>query len=253
MKKMLMTVVALVAAVTIADELAETNAVNTAKKKNMREAIYRATGGMVKDTRAQKGKVVYVNCQQRAKAEWLTEQAKVYSDDLKIAVEVANGVFAFPTPELQGDASIFIVDDPKLPMSLIALESKWAMVNVAPLMTEKEAFAKARVQKEIGRCFAHLCGATGSQFPMAVVEPVTAAEQLDVFPIYRLPYDLLMRMNGYLPKIGIVPYKMASYRKACQEGWAQMPTNEVQQAVWKKVHEMPTSPIKILPKSQQKK
>ena len=40
------------------------------------------------------------------------------------------------------------------------------------------------------------------------------------------------------------------YRKACEEGWAPQPTNDVQKAIWDKVHAMPTEPLKIKPETK---
>jgi hypothetical protein len=35
--------------------------------------------------------------------------------------------------------------------------------------------------------------------------------------------------------MGIKPARMTTYRKACEEGWAPMPTNSVQKAIWDEV------------------
>ena len=39
--------------------------------------------------------------------------------------------------------------------------------------------------------------------------------------------------------------KASTYRKACQEGWALAPTNDVQKAIWKEVHSIPDKPMTI--------
>ena len=35
------------------------------------------------------------------------------------------------------------------------------------------------------------------------------------------------------------------YRQACKEGRAPVPTNDVQRAIWNKVHQIPDSPLVI--------
>ena len=40
------------------------------------------------------------------------------------------------------------------------------------------------------------------------------------------------------------------YLVAVQEGWAPQPTNDVQKAIWDKVHALPTEPIKIKPEEK---
>ena len=46
------------------------------------------------------------------------------------------------------------------------------------------------------------------------------------------------------------PYRLTTYRKACEEGWANPPTNDVQKAIWDKVHALPTEPLKIKPEEK---
>ena len=59
-----------------------------------------------------------------------------------------------------------------------------------------------------------------------------------------------MRCQRYLLSLGVKPYRLTTYRKACEEGWANPPTNDVQKAIWDKVHAMPTEPIKIKPETK---
>ena len=62
--------------------------------------------------------------------------------------------------------------------------------------------------------------------------------------------EVLPKTKNAAKARGIVPGKRAVYRKACEEGWAPAPTNDVQKAIWDKVHEMPTEPIKIKPETK---
>ena len=50
---------------------------------------------------------------------------------------------------------------------------------------------------------------------------------------------------AYLRAIGVKPAEKTTYRKACHEGWAPPPTNEVQKAIWEQIHSSPDKPIKI--------
>ncbi len=68
-----------------------------------------------------------------------------------------------------------------------------------------------------------------------------------------LPQDVTMRQLKYLADMGGKPQSRTTYRKACEEGWAPAPTNDVQKAIWDKVHEMPTEPIKIKPETKKVK
>ena len=213
------------------------------------DAIMEArTGGKIAVPGSMKGKIVYVNAQKRAPRKWLEQNADTFGKATRLTIVVSDGKFEFPSPAIQGEASLFVVDDPKLPPLLSAPESRWAMVNVAPLAKgagEKAQFFAARVQKELTRGFCLLAGAQNSGYPDALVGCITKSDELDKFADCRLPIDVMNRFAPYLKGYGITPKIYSTYIKACQEGWAPPPTNDVQRAVWQKVHAIPDKPIKI--------
>ena len=167
---------------------------------------------------------------------------------MRFNIEVAEGAFEFPSPKVMGEASLFVIDDENMPPLLSAPESRWVAVNVAPLAKgagEKPQFFAARVQKELTRGFAILAGAQNSGYPDALVGCVTKPADLDRFIDCRLPIDVINRFAPYLAGYGITPEVVTTYRKACEEGWAPAPTNEIQRAIWQKVHQTPEKPTKI--------
>lgn len=218
-------------------------------RKSFAQAVYRKTGGMIEVPGAEKGKIVYVNAAtKRVPMDWLESNAAVFRQATKLRIETAEGAFAFPDPNIVGSASLFIVDDEKLPSLLSAPENRWVMVNVAPLAKgdgKKPAFFAARVQKELTRGFSILAGAQSSNYPNSLVGCVTKPEDLDVFLDCKLPVDVMARFVRYVAGYGIEPKQIVSYKKACQEGWAPQPTNDVQKAIWSDVHKLPDKPIKI--------
>ncbi len=222
-------------------------------RARLEERMEARTGGKIVVPNSLKGKIVYVNAQARAPRSWLEQNAETFSQTTKFAIEVAEGKFEFPKPTIQGEASLFVVDDENLPPLLSAPESRWAMVNVAPLAKgrgEKEQFFAARVQKELTRGFCLLAGAQNSGYPDALVGCITKAEDLDHFADCRLPIDVMNRFAPYLKGYGIAPKVYSTYKKACEEGWAPAPTNDVQKAIWDKIHALPTEPIKIKPETK---
>ena len=177
----------------------------------------------------------------------------MFEEHLKIAIEVKDGTFSFPKPNIIGNASLVVVDDDKFPAMLHAPESRWCMVNIASLAHgagQKQQFFAARVQKELTRGFSLLAGTQSSNYPKSILGCVTKPEDLDVFEDCRLPVDILSRFTPYLAGYGVKPCILSTYRKACEEGWAPAPTNDVQKAIWDKVHTMPTEPIKIKPEEK---
>ncbi len=209
------------------------------------QAMLKHFGGFIKDKRSQKGSFSIVNAQESAKVEWLAEAGEVFAKDLRIAVNVVSGTFDMTRPSIVGSASVFVVDDEKLPISLIAPEARWAVVNIASLRHNSEAFFKARVMKAVTRAMVLLLGGADSQYPMCIMGSVVKASDLDKYPDSRLPVDVLDRMQKNMSVIGMAPFKITTYRKACEDGWAPQPTNEYQQAIWDKVHAMPEKPMKI--------
>ena len=260
MKKLMIALVAICAATVFADEVKSPEAaapkmvmgpdgqMHPVKKINrakLEAAIYKRTGGKLKIPGTQKGKVVYVNCQKAADGAILKEHAAFFAKELKIEIETVEGAFDLAKPTISGDASLFIIDDPAMPMSLVAPEAKWAMINVAPLKTSKDVFFKARVKKQLTRGFCFLGGAVSSQYPQALTECVTKAEQLDKYVDEKLPFDIMQRFATYLPGYGVTPYRLQTYKKACEEGWAPQPTNDVQKVIWDQIHQVPTNGLEI--------
>ena len=256
MKKLIFAMLAATAFAVMADEPSKTAPEKkplTEQEKAERKALAmerfnKHTGGRIVVPGSLKGKFVYVNAQKRAPVKWLQDNAAVFHQSTKFAIEVAEGEFSFPNPKIQGEASLFVVDDESLPPILSAPESRWVMVNVAPLAKgrgEKPQFFAARVQKELTRGFCLLAGAQNSSYPNALVGCITDPEQLDKFADCRLPVDVLSRFASYAQGYGISPANETTYRKACKEGWAPQPTNDYQKAIWDSFHELPTKPVKI--------
>lgn len=224
-----------------------------ARKAQFAKMIYEKTGGKVRDTRAMKGAVWFVNAQTRADAKWIREAAATQEERYRLDMRFADGTFDVRKPEKRGEITIFVVDDATLPMSLCASEAGWAVVNVAPLAEgrgEKPAFFEARFKKELSRVFGMATGACGSTYNGNIMDPIVTAEALDNYPTHNLPFDVIGRAGKYLQAHGIAPYAVVPYVKACHEGWAAAPTNDVQKAVWEKVHQLPTEPIKIKPETK---
>jgi len=209
------------------------------------DELLQVTGGWLIKPGTQKGEIVYVNCQKAAKEAWLLESADYWAKASVVKVSVKPGTFNVRAPEIQGALSLFIIDDPELPMSLVAPEARWAVMNVAKLRSEKEAFFRARVKKELSRVFCMLCGGFKSNFSGNLTDAIVQAKDLDKHMDASMPVDIPNRFQGYLAPFGVVPGTVSSYQEACEQGWAPAPTNKYQQAVWDQVHALPSSPMKI--------
>ena len=215
-----------------------------AKAAKMRLQI-RAGGGKVEKPYTKRGTIAIVNAQKSANHDWLVSAASYLSNETRFDICAKEGTFSLPSPKMAGDFSIFVIDDESLPQTLIAPESRWGIVNVANLKTDKIQFYEARVKKQISRVFSMLCGGMASSYSLSVASPVGKAEDLDAMPSAQIPFDILNRLPQYLSKFGVSPAVVKTYKIACQEGWAAQPTNEIQRAVWNEFHSIPDKPITI--------
>ena len=210
-----------------------------------RERIMAITGGHLVKPGTQRGEVAVVDCQKSADRAWLDESVAYFEKCSRFKVTLPQGEFDIMKPQVRGALSLFVVDDAALPAMLAAPDDRWALVNVARLRSDKQPFFKARVQKELSRAFAILCGAFATTFPQALPGAVAKVEDLDAFVDQSLPMDVLARFPAYAKAFGVTPAVITTYRNACQQGWAPPPTNDVQKAIWDKVHATPVKPMKI--------
>lgn len=210
------------------------------------------TGGYVRNTSGQKGRVLIANAQKAVPLDGLQKSVTKLAEQMKVAIDIedVDGADAAKTASLLKDrkanAVIYILDTGKSPL-LVSPDECWASVSVPAL---GDANAPSRLEKETMRALTFLCGGTASGYPNPMTYPVTDVRQLDLIDAPDLPIDVIQRMQMYLEKLGVTPYKQATYRTACKQGWAPAPTNDVQKAIWDKVHEMPSEPIKIKPETR---
>lgn len=143
-------------------------------------------------------------------------------------------------------ARVVVVSDDTTPVLLCAPEDGWAVVNVKPLKAdEPNDFAfRTRCEKEIMRGLGLALGCANSMAPPCVMTEFRALSDLDTIvknygPDSQNKIFYTARFRGCQPK------QYISYRRACQEGIAPAPTNDVQKAIWDEVHQLPSEPIVI--------
>ena len=216
------------------------------RRAKAKKVIAQKLGGFIARPGTPQGEVCYINCQKRIPMDWIKESISYFVDETKFKITYKEGSFDFPSPQIQGNASLFIIDDDKMPAILLAPENAWAIVNVAPIAKEKRPiFFEMRTKKQMSRAFALLCGASNSQYPRALTRGIINEQELDKNPDIQLPVDVLSRFRTYMEPLGVKPSILVPYRRACEEGWAPAPTNEYQKAIWDKVHAAPKNPMKI--------
>lgn len=212
--------------------------VDNTKEKSRHELMLKNTGGII--IKEGQGKVVVVNSQKKFSSSEITECFSIFKEKLKVNIDVRSGKWSFGDmiPK-DANIAIFIVDDSTLPMSLIAPEAKWGVINVNHL-SKATSF-----KKEIFRVAIATIGAGVSQYKVSPMQPIFTEEDFDSIINCSLTVDAMIAMKTNLEKAGVTKHRITSYKKACYEGWAPAPTNKYQKAIWEKVHAAPKNPMKI--------
>lgn len=259
--KMRFLIVALLAAVGL---LAETNiavkAVNpTEAKANFAKIYYANTGGRVVKPNSGEGAIVFVNSQKQMTAAQIAEvvQRLKISLAMDIKIRVENGIkleqFESLAKKCGGAATIFLVEDAVLPMSLVAYENGWGVVNLAKFTPAASEVQAKRLEAELARTMALTCGVACGMGTAGLMIPVRKSEALDncEMPNERGNQFLTKPIHNYMQNFGLLPLTVTTYRKACSEGWAPKPKDEQQTNLWNRVRDAkergPVNGMKIKP------
>ena len=154
-------------------------------------------------------------------------------DPLGLAREtLASGDFA---------AAVLLVDVKGWPSLLMAPEQSWVIVNVDALREGADAEQLARrMQQQLWRAASFALGAADSRIENCVMNVVTKPSDLDALNI--APYaEYLGKMMQHARALGMEPRRIAPYRRAVEEGWAEKPSDEIEQAIWDEVKAAPAA------------
>ena len=230
-----------------------------ARSRAKRAANLAAKGGLV--TKAPTGNFFrVVSAQDRVALENVKSAVKAVNSGLQVNVDVDSVALSgapmdFARKLARSERTgglLLVVDDATLPVLLSAPEEAWAILNVRTLDTDmppREVYDK-RIRKELCRGMACVFNAGMSINKPCVMDPVYSKADLDGLKIDIVVPESLSKMRDVAKKRGIGHAKVATYLAACEEGWAPAPTNDVQKAIWDKVHAMPTEPLKIKPETK---
>ena len=238
--------VALAVAAGIAQPLAQDKTSKAgAPKLSKREITLRRTGGMLEDRRTKEGQFAFINMQKKVPTSAFenlvvgTMRQFFRTDFVLIPCE---GKFTMTEAvacreKADSQVAVFLIDDPAFPTLITAPEGRWAAVNAAALSADNpsEEILGRRFCREMWRSLALLCATGSTREDICVMQPVQTLKELDDLKALALSQEYLMRSRMVLPNLGVKPTKRATYRQACEEGWAPAPTNEYQKAIWEKV------------------
>ncbi len=198
------------------------------------------TGGMAL-SKAQGPALLFLNTQIRVAAATVSAVSEQMATSLRLPLTFKDTSSAEPiTAALNAltdtniAAVIVIGDSAGYPSLLVAPESRWALVNVAALGgtgVSAETLAE-RTGKEAWRAFGYLMGAANSNYEYCLLKPVFSTADLDSLKPKMICPEPFGKILNHAQKLGMVPARKTTYRKAVEEGWAPAPTNDFQRAIW---------------------
>ncbi len=161
--------------------------------------------------------------------------------------EAENAAAGFIGKDKVGAAVVIVNDPSKSDFYRASPEGRWAVLNVSPLKADNPA--QERLEERFAKVYWHavvraLGGGYAAVKP-SVMTPFSDLKSLDAIPTTKPSPDVVNMLIDTGSLYGIRTITIASYRTACRNGWAPPPTNDVQRAIWDKVHAIPANPMKI--------
>lgn len=147
------------------------------------------------------------------------------------------------------DASgvVMLVDGAEdAPLMTIHPEEHLALINMTALSKNASSGVRQdRVEKLTWRAIGHLVGCGAPDGYTCVMKPLKNMADLDAMPNKFIHPASFFKARPYFDMCGVTPARKGTYEAACQQGWAPAPTNDIQKAIWDKVHAVPATPMKI--------
>ena len=222
------------------------------KAKHRRNASAESFGGYV--TRPNNGKVIeIINAQTAISNDFIEVAAKSVSDNLNMPVIIANKKFLLgDKPTGKTAVIVALCDQDALPTMLLAApEEGWAQINTKTLTADKPELGvvQKRITQEVWRALAYILGASDSSIPGCIMQPVKSIADLDKIPALVPSPEPYNKIITNAERLGMQYTPKIPYRIACQQGWAPLPTNDVQRAIWEQIKaekdKKPSNPIKV--------
>ena len=225
-----------------------------ASGQEMTESRMRRTGGYVYKHNGEAKKLVFAVSPDIEDLSPVSNTSKEIEKSLSIQVDVIKLKVNFTLAtaqdvcnEISEGAVVYVINDRSLPTILTVPEANWGVLNLHSLKSTEtqENIYYSRVSKELWRTFAYVCGVADCSDENCLMQPVFDLTDLDKMRSRTISIEAFMRMSLRMKRLKIQTSKRTTYREACIEGWAPAPTNDIQRAIWERVHSIPDKPLKI--------
>ena len=237
-----------------ADKPQLTDAERAAKRAEM----IKRTGGLIKIPA--QGHVTLIDYQAKADHEKLAAKFAETFEGFHLPTKAVRSETPFALSDMKSKAKdvgagsvVMVVDDPSLPMSLVSIETRCGLVNVAALAADNPSAAvlTRRTGKMVGRVAMLASGGAESDSPTSSLKTMTNLAELDASEGRGNEVYVMMGVIRGMQRAGVMPEHVITYKQACKQGIAPNPTNDIQKAVWDQVkadkERGPINGLKIVP------
>ena len=130
---------------------------------------------------------------------------------------------------------------------LAAPEQGWAELATGWLTADSPS-AETRARRlyvELMRALGMSVGAGASMYQPCIMARVRSLSDLDAIKMMIPGPEGINNIEEGAKTFGINKVRVFTYREACQQGWAALPTNDLQRAIWEETRKLPAKPLKI--------
>ena len=158
--------------------------------------------------------------------------------DIKLAATDDPVKIAFETRKNGAGAGVLFYEREGCPVLTAFPEDAVTLVNLQPLQDPTYNVYRRRLVKEFWRSVALTIGGYGNQMQMmSALQAAFSVKDLDEIPGVSLSPIQINAIQNAKGKLSIFGKKSVPYSKACREGWAPPPTNDVQRALYNRFND----------------
>ena len=212
-----------------------------------------AMDGGVAERPASRAAIVFVDMQELVGRSFVEEVAAEIAGRLQLPTRVQGKGVAV------AGVSVELFEREGAATLTIEPEGMRAAVNVRGLAADGAGGERlrGRVRKEMWRATVYLLGGGNTRFAHCVMKPVSSLRELDALDADSACPDVFNSVLATAGEFGVRGRRMTTYRRACEEGWAPAPTNDVQRGIWNRGKDAkergPENAIRILPPNRRKR
>jgi len=205
--------------------------------------VQQKTGGLVRHVTGEKIFLV-LNFQKKVSHEVINEMAKNISQAMMFSCDVEQVDATDVRKAIHSQLAksnvgvvLAITDSPDEDGLIIAPENRWAIVNTRRLEEGSPEKVKLdeRFRKEIWRAIGYLMGSNNQASQSCLLQANKGGKELDLINSIAIDSNIFANIMAVSKAWNLKIATPSTYRKACEEGWAPMPTNNFQKAIWEEV------------------